>query len=192
MKMDMDQNLELNQPLVWIDLETTGLALDTNVILEVACIITDGSLEKIVEGPNLVIKRSDEILLKMSDWCWRQHNKTGLVNQCRSRESIKIKNAENILLEFVRKYIPNKATAILAGNSVHFDKEFIRKEMPELFSYFHHRIVDVSTINELVHRWFPTVIQRKPVKKGDHRALADLYDSIAELKFYRKNVLRER
>ena len=96
------------------------------------------------------------------------------------------------MLDFVRKYVPQKSTAIIAGNSVHFDKEFLKKEMPEFFSYFHHRIVDVSTINELVHRWFPTVLRRKPIKKGNHRALADLHDSIVELKFYKNNIFRQR
>ena len=183
--------MTLQQPLVWIDLETTGLHVEKDCILEVACIVTDGSLQTIHEGENLVIHRSKEVLRQMSEWCIHQHGESGLIEACLNSK-LTIEEAEEQLLQFVLRYVPDKNVGILAGSSVHFDKEFLRKEMPRLFSHLHYRIVDVTTVGELVKRWFPTVMRRRPRKQGHHRALDDIRDSIRELAFYKDTVFRER
>ena len=126
----------LEQPLVWIDLETTGLEVEKNVILEVACMITDGKLETTVEGPNMIIKRPDDVLLNMSDWCWQQHNKTGLVQLCRSKEAVNVQDAEKTILQFVKQHVPNKNTAFwLAVRSI-LTKNFLEKRCRNYFPIY--------------------------------------------------------
>jgi oligoribonuclease len=179
------------EPLVWIDLETTGLNVEEDTILEIACIVTDGTLEEIYEGPDLVIRKDKPTLRKMSEWCLNQHGNTGLIEACLS-STTNIQQAEETIIQFVKTHIPSNNIGLLAGSSVHFDKEFLRKEMPTLFNYLHYRIVDVSSVGELVKRWFPTVMRRRPRKSGNHRALADIKDSINELKFYKESAFRLR
>lgn len=177
----------LEKPLIWIDLETTGLHVDKDCILEIACIITDGNLHKRYEGPSFVIHRSKEILEHMDDWCIHQHEQTGLT-KASLNSSVTIKQAEIEILEFIKKYAPEKKVCNLAGSSVHFDKEFLRKEMPELFDHLHYRIVDVTTIGEVVRRWFPMMLRQRPRKHGNHRALDDIRNSIREMEFYKNSV----
>ncbi|KAJ3277360.1 Oligoribonuclease, mitochondrial [Borealophlyctis nickersoniae] len=184
-------NVKLTQPLVWIDIETTGLDVQKNSIMEVACIITDGQLDKVVRGPNLIINLPDEKLLKMDEWSWKQHGKSGLTQLCREKGAVKIDKAEELLLKFVKDYVPERKVGILAGSSVHFDKEFIRKEMPKVYDHLHYRIVDVSTIGELVRRWYPDVLRSRPGKRGDHRAMDDIEDSVRELQFYKALVFKD-
>ena len=179
----------MQDPLVWIDLETSGLDFKTDRILEVACIITNGTVTKSIKGPNLVIHREEELLNNMNEWCKRQHWKTGLVSEVQ-HSKLSVTDAEEILLDFVCKHVPNAKTALLAGSSVHFDKEFLREEMPTLYNHLHYRIVDVSSIGEMVKRLYPSLLRRRPRKQGDHRAMADIEDSIRELQFYRDHALR--
>lgn len=187
----MTSEIKLTDPLVWIDLETTGLYVEKDCILEIACILTDGSLENKIEGPNLIVHKSKEILRNMDEWCLNQHGNTGLIGEC-LKSTLTIADAEQQLLHFIRTHIPEPNVGILAGSSVHFDKEFLRKEMPTLFKHLHYRIVDVTSVGELVKRWFPTVLRRRPRKQGNHRALDDIRDSICECQFYKENVFRLR
>ena len=173
-----------DQPLVWIDLETTGLSFETETILEVACLITDGSLSKCAQGPNLVIHHTDKQLLNMSQWCKDQHGKTGLIEESRL-STLDIEKVEEQLMKFIQETIPYNNLPLLAGSSVHFDKEFIRKYMPKLFKRLHYRIVDVTSIGEMVKRLNPTLLRRRPKKTGDHRAMGDIKDSMEELRFYK-------
>lgn len=189
----------LDGPLVWVDCEFTGLGgpggVGDDKLLEVACIITDGGLEKVIEGPDLVIHHDDTVLDSMSDWCKEQFGwKDGeaepgkLAEQVRN-STVTLEEADSQLAEFVRANIPAKE-GVLAGNSVHMDKRFLEKFTPAFTELLHYRIVDVSTVKELTRRWFPSEFQKAPQKKGAHRALDDIKDSIEELRYYRRSVFR--
>lgn len=148
-------------------------------------------MQNIIEGPDLVIHKDKKVLSNMDQWCLNQHGSTGLIEGC-LRSTLSTADAEKQILEFVKKHVPGTGAGLLSGSSVHFDKEFLRKEMPNLFNHLHYRIVDVSTVGELVKRWFPTVLRRRPRKQGNHRALEDIRDSIRELEFYKNNVFHIR
>jgi len=167
--------------LVWMDLEMTGLEPDEDVILEIATIITDGQLNTVAEGPNIVIHHSDKVLNNMNDWCKKYHGDSGLTEQVRN-STVSLAQAEQQTLDFIRKHVL-EGDAPLCGNSIHQDRRFLVKYMPRLEGWLHYRNVDVSTIKELVHRWYPN--QPKWKKQGAHLALADIQESIAELKHYR-------
>ncbi|MEM6961393.1 MAG: oligoribonuclease [Myxococcota bacterium] len=171
------------QLLVWVDLEMTGLDPDTCRILELAMLITNSELEVVAEGPTLVVHQSDAILGAMDEWNTRTHGESGLIE--RSRASILDEAAaEKEVLEFVTPYCSPR-TAPLAGNSIYQDRRFIAKYMPQFDAFLHYRLVDVSTLKELAMRWNPEVYGRRPKKKGAHRALDDIRESIEELRFYR-------
>lgn len=175
--------------LIWMDLEMTGLDSTRDHILEIACLITDGHLNPINEGINLVIHQPDEVLDRMNPWCVEQHGKTGLT--VASREStVSITMAETQLLSYVRQYTAPGQCPI-AGNTIHEDKKFISKYLPELVNHFHYRIVDVSTIKELCRRWYPEEFKNAPKKNFAHRALDDIFESIAELQYYRKAIFKQ-
>jgi len=170
--------------LVWVDLEMTGLDPQEHVIIEIACLITDGSLNLVAEGPEIVIHYPETILQKADQWSYEQHSKSGLLD--RSRQSkVDLKEAETQLLEFLGKYMQPR-TSPLAGNSVWQDRRFLIKYMPRLEAFFHYRIVDVSSVKELVRRWYPNLPEFK--KNKAHSSLADIYESIAELRYYRERV----
>ena len=179
----------LTQPLVWIDLEMTGLDPTTEVIVEIAVIITDGALETIVEGPDLVIGTDDEKLEGMAPVVIEMHASSGLTPEIRN-SSLTVSEAERRVLEFVRQHVPEPGSAPLAGNSVHADRAFLNVYMPELEAHLHYRNVDVSTIKELARRWYPQVLEEEPAKTGNHRALAGIRESIAELEYYRERIFR--
>jgi len=170
--------------LVWVDLEMTGLDPQEHVIIELACVLTDPSLKVVAEGPHIVIHYPDEILQKADEWSYEHHSKSGLLDLSR-RSSIDLKTAEEEIVEFLAQYIKPK-TSPLCGNSVWQDRRFLIKYMPKFESFLHYRIVDVSTIKELVRRWYPTLPEFK--KKKSHNSLADIYESIAELMYYREHV----
>eukprot|EP01132_Coremiostelium_polycephalum_P002316 gene2316-2855_t len=172
------------QRLVWVDLEMTGLDISKDCIIEMACIITDGDLNIIEKGPDFAIKRSDEILDNMNPWCIDHHGKTGLTKKCRE-STITIEEAEKQMVEFLKKHV-DKGKCPLAGNTVHEDKKFLIKEMPLVVEMLHYRIVDVSSVKEMAKRWYPEL--PSPPKRGTHRALEDIEDSIDELKYYRKHI----
>ncbi|XP_020776329.2 small fragment nuclease [Boleophthalmus pectinirostris] len=178
----------MSQRMVWVDLEMTGLDIEKDQIIEMACIITDSDLNVVAEGPNLIIKQPDELLDGMSDWCKEHHGKSGLTAAVRSSK-ISLEQAEYEFLSFVRQHTP-PGQCPLAGNSVHADKRFLDKYMPQFMYHLHYRIIDVSTIKELCRRWFPDEYKEAPQKKASHRALGDIRESIKELQFYRVNVFK--
>lgn len=174
---------EVRGNLVWVDLEMTGLNSSTDVILEIASAITDGDLNLIAEGPSFIIHQPEEKLTAMGKWCQDHHGKTGLTDAVRN-STITIQYAEQETLKFIKKYC-NIHTAVLAGNSVWQDRNFLDKYMPSITKYLHYRIIDVSSIKELVRRWYPNNPDTEFKKSDNHRALSDVYESIEELKHYR-------
>lgn len=170
--------------LIWMDLEMTGLDPDKERIIEIATIITDGRLNIIAKGPQHVIHQSDELLDAMDEWNTTHHGASGLTDRVK-KSRIDESTAEEETLSFIGRYCEPRANP-LAGNSVHQDRRFLSRYMPRLHDYLHYRNVDVSTIKELGRRWNPEVVQRAPRKSGSHRALEDIEESIAELRYYRR------
>lgn len=179
----------LTHPLVWVDLEMTGLDPDAHVIVEAAVIITDGRLERVVEGPDLVLAAPEESLRAMEPVVAQMHARSGLDGEVRA-STLSLAEAEEQLLAFITAHVPEARSAPLAGNSVHADRMFLRRHMPRVEAHVHYRNVDVSTIKELARRWYPEAVQQAPAKGGGHRALADIRESIAELRYYREAVFR--
>uniref|UniRef100_A0A8C6S2H3 Oligoribonuclease, mitochondrial n=1 Tax=Neogobius melanostomus TaxID=47308 RepID=A0A8C6S2H3_9GOBI len=178
----------MSQRMVWVDLEMTGLDIEKDQIIEMACLITDSDMNVLAEGPNLIIKQPDELLDSMSDWCKEHHGESGLTQAVRNSK-ITLQQAEYEFLSFVRQHTP-PGQCPLAGNSVHADKRFLDKFMPQFMYHLHYRIIDVSTIKELCRRWFPEEYKKAPQKRASHRALDDIQESIKELQFYRANVFK--
>ena len=174
-------------PLVWIDMEMSGLVPDRDRILEVAMVVTDAELNTLVEAPVFVIHQEDAVLDAMDAWNKSTHGKSGLVDKVRV-STLTEGEAESALIA-VLKPIVAAGTAPLAGNTVHQDRRFMARYMPALESYLHYRIVDVSTLKELARRWNPVAMQGL-AKEGRHEALADVHESIAELRHYRNTFLR--
>lgn len=181
---------EYKLPLVWIDLEMTGLDVEVDRILEIACIITDGNLTKSVEGPDLVIHQSKECLDKMGEWCQSHHAASGLTKKV-LHSTISEREAEKEVIEFVKKNV-GTYTPLLAGNSVYVDFIFLKKYMPDLASLFSHVVVDVSSVKALCIRWYPRDQKKAPVKEGKHRAMDDIRESIMELKYYKENIFKSK
>lgn len=172
--------------LVWIDLEMSGLNIDVDHILEIACLITDQELNIVAEGHNIIIHQEDKVLDGMDAWCTATHGNNGLIVAVKN-SLISLEKAEQMTLDFITQHTPVGKCA-LAGNSVHADKVFLDKYMKKITNHLHYRIVDVSTIKELTYRWYPQVT---PFPKRDHhRALSDIKESIAELNYYRKAVFK--
>ncbi len=174
--------------LVWIDLETTGIDDRTCSILEIATVVTDRNLDPIAEGPNLVIHQPDQVLDTMDPWCLDQHGSSGLTNASR-RSDISTAEAETQTLSFVRTHCL-RGRAPLCGNSIGFDRRFIMHHMPHLNAYLSYRNVDVSTLQELIARWYPGGTQNR-AKRTTHRALQDIRESIEELRRYRRAVFKD-
>ena len=174
--------------LVWVDLEMSGLNIDKEHILEMACLITDQDLNVIAEGPELIIHQSDQVLADMDAWCTKTHRESGLTQAVRESK-INIAQAEEMMLTFLRQNNIPKGQCPLAGNSVHADRMFLNKYMKNFLNHLHYRIVDVSTIKELTKRWYPN--EPGFAKKNAHRALDDIKESIAELKYYRYRVFKD-
>lgn len=184
----MSEQSGLAQPLVWIDLEMTGLDPETELIVEIAAIVTDGSLATMHEGPDLVIGAPEEVLHRMHPRVQQMHRKSGLAEEIRASD-LTVAQAEAEVLAFVSAHVP-AGVAPLAGNSVHADRAFLRAYMPTLEAHVHYRNVDVSTVKELARRWYPDALESAPAKGGGHRALADIRESIAELQHYRSVMFR--
>lgn len=181
---------EYRMPLVWIDLEMTGLNVEVDRILEIACVITDGKLAKSIEGPDLVISQTKECLDNMGEWCVEHHAASGLTRRV-LQSTISEKEAEKQVIEFVKKYVGSQ-TPLLAGNSVYVDFLFLKKYMPNLAGIFPHVLVDVSSIMALCIRWFPKEKKKAPSKEKRHRAMDDIKESIMELKYYKDNIFKPR
>jgi oligoribonuclease len=173
--------------LIWIDLEMTGLDTQTDAIIEIATIITDGELNILEEGPVLAIHQSDDVLNRMDDWNTNQHTKSGLVDRVRT-SAVNEAFAQQETLDFINKYVPAKASP-MCGNSICQDRRFLARCMPELEEYFHYRNLDVSTLKELARRWAPNVFKGY-TKDAAHLALDDIRESIAELKYYREHFIK--
>ncbi|QRN41569.1 MAG: oligoribonuclease [Neisseriaceae bacterium] len=169
--------------LVWLDLEMTGLDPEIERIIEAAIVVTDKDLVILAQSPIYVIHQDDSILDRMDVWNTQTHTRTGLVDRVRA-SNLTEREAEQAMLEFIKAWVPATQTP-LCGNTIHQDRRFLQKYMPELESYFHYRNIDVSTIKELVRRWKPEIL-KGIVKKGAHQALEDIIESIEEMKYYRK------
>ncbi|XP_037336945.1 small fragment nuclease isoform X1 [Pungitius pungitius] len=181
-------SVAVSQRMVWVDLEMTGLDIEKDQIIEMACIVTDSDLNILAEGPNLIINQPKKLLDGMSEWCKEHHGKSGLT-QAVQDSNITLEQAQYEFLSFIRQHTP-AGQCPLAGNSVHADKRFLDKYMPQFMDHLHYRIVDVSTIKELCRRWFPEEFKMVPHKKAAHRALDDIHESIKELQYYRANVFK--
>jgi len=162
----------------------TGLDIGSDVLIEIAALVTDGDLRVLGEGIDVVIKAEDEKLSGMIDLVREMHTRSGLTDAVRA-STVTVAEAEQQVLEYVRKYVPEARSAPLAGNSIATDRMFLARDMPELESYLHYRMVDVSSIKELCRRWYPRIYFAKPEKGLTHRALADIGESLRELRYYR-------
>ncbi|KAI8249403.1 Oligoribonuclease [Colletotrichum sp. SAR 10_98] len=177
-------------PLVWIDCEMTGLDPDKEEIIEIFCIITTGNLEVVdPEGWGCVVHQSEERMAQMDDWCTKTHGNSGLTAAV-IKSTTTPEQAADELLAYVKRHVPEKRTALLAGNSVHADRSFLVKEpYRKVMDHLHYRILDVSSIKEAAKRWAPTqVLDNVPVKQGLHQAKEDILESIAEAKYYREAI----
>ncbi|MBI1173826.1 MAG: oligoribonuclease [Sideroxydans sp.] len=173
--------------LIWIDMEMTGLNPDTDRIIEVAMVITDGNLETIVEAPVLVVGQPNSVLDGMDAWNQSTHGKSGLIDKVKA-STLDEAMVEQQMLEFLKEHVPIR-TSPMCGNSICQDRRFLARWMPELEAYFHYRNLDVSTLKELAKRWKPE-ISGGIKKHGKHEALADIYESINEMKYYREHFIK--
>lgn len=177
----------VREELVWIDCEMTGLDLRRDALIEIACLVTDGELNVLGEGVDVVVHTDDSVLDQMLDIVREMHAKSGLTEAVR-RSTVSLPEAEKIVLDHIREWVPEPRTAPLAGNSIATDRGFLARDMPELDGYLHYRMVDVSSLKELCRRWYPRVFYAKPEKGLAHRALADILESINELRYYRRTM----
>ena len=176
----------MNDRLVWIDCEMTGLDYVSDALIEIACVVTDFDLNPLGEGVDLVIKPPAEAVEQMVDFVRSMHEKSGLLTELDS--GITLADAEQQVLAYVREHCAEGSRPPLAGNTVATDRAFISRDMADLDAFLHYRIVDVSSIKELSRRWYPRVYFAAPAKRGNHRALADIQESIEELRYYRAAV----
>jgi oligoribonuclease len=171
-----------------MDLEMTGLDPDRERIIEIAVLVTDAQLEITAEGPDLVIHQPETLLSQMDGWNQKHHAASGLLERVRA-STVSEAEAEAAVLAFLREHVPERSVP-LAGNSIHQDRRFLRRYMPSVDAYLHYRNLDVSTVKELARRWYPEVYAKAPDKRGSHRALDDIRESIAELRYYRTQIFR--
>jgi oligoribonuclease len=173
--------------LIWIDMEMSGLNPDTDRVLEVAIVVTDSHLNAVAEAPVLVVHQPDDVLARMDDWNKSTHAKSGLIDRVKA-STLTEAQAEEIMLAFVSNHVP-PGVSPMCGNSVHQDRRFLVRYMPRLEAYFLYRNLDVSTLKELVRRWRPELMTGL-TKQGKHEALADVHESIDELRYYREHFLK--
>ena len=173
--------------LIWIDMEMSGLDPETERILELAVVITDAQLNTVAEAPVLVVHQPDSVLDAMDNWNKSTHGKSGLIDRVRA-STLSEAEAEMRMVEFLAQHVPSGVSPI-CGNSVHQDRRFLVRYMPKLDAFFHYRLIDVSTLKELCRRWKPEVLGGM-VKHGKHEALADIHESIEELRYYRAQIMK--
>ena len=176
-----------NNNLIWIDMEMSGLIPDSDRILEVALVVTDSQLNVVAEAPVLAVHQSDSILDNMDKWNKSTHAKSGLIDKVKASK-LNEDEVEKDMISFLQKYVPPNISP-MCGNTICQDRRFLARTMPKLEAYFHYRNLDVSTLKELVKRWKPDILAGL-TKQGKHEALADIYDSIAELKYYREHFIK--
>jgi oligoribonuclease len=179
----------LSDLIVWVDCEMTGLDINVDQICEIAVVVTDSELNELDPGLQIVVKPSDEALANMGEFVTKMHTDSGLIKEI--PKGVSIAEAEKQVLDYIKQWVTAERTAPLAGNSIGTDRMFLNRQMPTLDSYLHYRNVDVSSIKELTRRWYPRVYFQLPKKTGNHRALADIKESIQELRYYRGTVLVE-
>jgi len=175
--------------LVWMDLEMTGLDHNSDVIVEIATLVTDNDLQIVAEGPDLVIHQSDEVLARMNKVVTDMHTHSGLINEIRE-STITLEAAGAATLEFIKEHVGEARTVPLCGNSIGMDRRFLAAYLPEIEEYLHYRSIDVSTIKELGRRWYPADYSALTKGNSAHRAMDDIKDSVEELKFWRERVFR--
>ncbi|MCX8563913.1 oligoribonuclease [Mycolicibacterium mucogenicum] len=174
----------MRDELVWIDCEMTGLDLKSDRLIEIAALVTDSDLNVLGEGVDVVIHTDDAALDGMADVVMKMHTRSGLIEEVRT-STVTLEEAEQMVLDYIRSHIGQAKTAPLAGNSIATDRGFIARDMPRLDDFLHYRMIDVSSIKELCRRWYPRIYYGQPDKGLAHRALADIHESIRELKYYR-------
>ena len=172
--------------LVWIDCEMTGLDLARDALIEIACLVTDSNLVVLDEGLDLIIKPPAEAIDQMEDVVRQMHTASGLLSELQA--GVTLAEAQDQVLAYIRRYVREPRRVPLAGNSIATDRAFIARDMPELDAFLHYRMVDVSSIKELARRWYPRTYVASPPKRGGHRALADITESIQELRYYRETI----
>ena len=176
----------MNDRLVWIDCEMTGLDLGADALIEVAALVTDFDLNVLGEGIDIIVKPPPEAIDQMTDFVREMHEKSGLTRELDL--GVTLEEAEERVLSYIKEHCPDGSRPPLAGNTVATDRAFLARDMPTLETFLHYRIVDVSSIKELSRRWFPRAYFQAPAKRGNHRALADIQESIEELRYYREAV----
>jgi oligoribonuclease len=176
----------MTDQLVWIDCEMTGLNLAADALVEIACIVTDGELTTVDDGIDVLIKPPAEALDHMPDVVREMHTSSGLLAELAG--GLTLAEAQDLVLNYVRQHVPESRKVPLCGNSIATDRAFLARDMPELDAFLHYRMIDVSSIKELARRWYPRAYFASPEKHGGHRALADIRESIRELRYYREAV----
>ena len=176
----------VNDRLVWIDCEMTGLDLERDALIEIACLVTDGDLRTLGDGVDVVIKPPPEAVDQMAAVVRDMHTRSGLLAAL--SRGVALAEAQEAVLAYVRQHVSEPRKVPLCGNSIATDRSFIARDMPELDAFLHYRMVDVSSIKELARRWYPRAYFASPVKHGGHRALADIKESIQELRYYRETI----
>jgi oligoribonuclease len=175
--------------LVWMDLEMTGLDPARNVIVEIATLVTDDDLEIVAEGPDIVIHQPAEALAAMDPFVVEMHTKSGLLREIEA-STVTLEEAGAQTLAFIKEHVAEARSVPLCGNSIGTDRRFLAAYLPEIEEYLHYRSVDVSTVKELARRWYPDALAAAPEKTGGHRALDDIRESVAELRYYRATIFR--
>lgn len=173
--------------LVWIDCEMTGLDLGSDALIEVAALVTDADLNILGDGVDIVINAPDAVLDAMTPFVRDMHARSGLTDEVRAA-TVTVAEAEKLVMDYIREWVPDARTAPLCGNSIATDRGFLARDMPVLHEYLHYRMIDVSSVKELTRRWYPRVYFSQPPKGLAHRALADIRESIRELEYYRRTV----
>ena len=179
--------IEITENLVWIDCEMTGLNPEKDCLVEVAVVITNSELKILDDGIDVVIKPRPDSWQNMNEFVRNMHTESGLINEVES--GLSLEQAQQVILDYIKRFVPNAKEAPLAGNTIGTDRMFLNRYMPELDDYLHYRNIDVSSIKELTRRWYPRVYFQLPKKAGCHRALADIRESIQELRYYRSTVM---
>lgn len=174
--------------IVWVDCEMTGLDLQNDALIEVAALVTDYELNQLGDGVDLVIRPPDDALEQMDDFVRQMHTSSGLIDEL--AHGVSLEEAEKAVMDYVCAWVPEPRKAPLGGNTVATDRGFLARDMQRLEEHLHYRIIDVSSIKELARRWYPRAYFAAPVKSGGHRALADIRESIAELRYYREAVFQ--